>query len=247
MLVQRRLGFRPRSRFFSVAKVRQGSLLSLMAVVFVAVLFSLGFSADPLLASGGRVLLKTDNGPDGYYYNALGVNAGRYVTRYEVCDFRDPSPILCGVRIRELDQSTITPGVDDYTLLVDLRRPDPNCPGYADLASGGLIARADPSSLGSCSTTGASRTATFGGGNGIPIPDIQAFGTFYVTAAQLCLPFLRESDSRTVLDSGSPRTRTRFRPPGLLSLSRASALEPCAMRFAGAWAEWQDLLALLGA
>jgi len=130
-------------------------------------------------ASGGVVLLKTDNGPDGYYYNANGAESGRYVTVYRPQD-TDPGAIICGARIRAIDMSQITPGIDDYTLGVDLRRRDPACPEYADLTTMGLIAFADANSLSSCSTTGLSRTVTFGGGAGVPEPQ----GGFTLTAVQ---------------------------------------------------------------
>jgi hypothetical protein len=120
-------------------------------------------------ASGGVIKRKTDGGADGYYYNALGAAAARYGGLYGAGEF-DINAVICGIAYQSLDQSTITPGVDDYTLVGDLRLTDVNCPGYADLTLGGLITNQDSNSLISCSTTGASNTATFGGGAGTPDP-----------------------------------------------------------------------------
>jgi hypothetical protein len=127
------------------------------------------------LASGGQVKLKTDNGADGYYYNALGSAAARYVAKYEAGDVRIFG-ILCGVRYRDLDSSVRT-GNDDYTLGLDLRSPDPDAPEYADLKDRGLLAAGDANSVPSCSTTGATRTGTFGGGAGVPHPGTRFFIT----------------------------------------------------------------------
>ncbi len=131
------------------------------------------------LASGGVVKLKTDGGPDGYYYNALGVEAGRFVSLYDPSDL-DLGAQICSTQVRNMDQSQITPGFDDYTLFHDIRREDPNSPGYAFLRSGGLLANADVNSLQSCSTSGAISTVTFGGGAGVPDPQIR----FFLTAVQ---------------------------------------------------------------
>jgi len=131
-------------------------------LVFLAVPF-------PAFASGGSVKLKTDNGPDGYYYNALGNASGRYCSFYFAGEF-DINAIICGVRVAELDQSVITPGVDDYFLGLDLRFEDPNTPTYADLTAAGLITLGDANTLATCSSTGAFRTRTFAGGGGVPDP-----------------------------------------------------------------------------
>jgi len=119
----------------------------------------------PALASGGRVKLKTDNGPDGYYYNAMASAASRYVSLYEAGDI-EPEGVICGVRYRDLDAS-LTAG---YVLGLDLRAEDAAAPGYADLTAGGLIASGDPNSLRSCSSNASLRTATFGGGAGVSHP-----------------------------------------------------------------------------
>lgn len=144
-------------------------------------LLLLGFAAvaPPALAAGGVVKLKTDGGPDGYYYNVLGIDGGRYCSLYRPEDF-DPQALICGARIRAVDQSQITPGFDVYSLPVDLRQSDPNCPGYADLRNVGLIALADTMSIGTCSRTGEPRTVTFGGGGGVPDP----LNDFVLTAIQ---------------------------------------------------------------
>jgi len=133
----------------------------------------------PVLASGGQVKLKTDNGPDGYYYNALGNAAGRYCAFYNAGEF-DINAVICGVRYAELDQSVVTAGVDGYTMGLDLRSEDPNAATYADLTGGGLIIAGDVNSVPSCSTTGAFRTGTYGGGAGVADP----LTSFLITMAQ---------------------------------------------------------------
>jgi hypothetical protein len=127
---------------------------------------------------GCSVKLKTDNGPDGYYYNAGGNAAARYVSRYRPDDIL-PSGIVCGVRYSDLDTS-VRKGNDDYVLGLDLRSADPNFPEYADLTAPGLLASGDANSLQSCSSTGIARTATFGGGAGLPRPG----SPFFITMPQ---------------------------------------------------------------
>ncbi len=135
---------------------------------FVAALAVLLF-AFQVAASGGTIVRKTDGGPDGYYYNALGTAAGRYGSLYSATDLI-PAAILCGTVYSSLDQSAVTPGVDDYSFGCDLRFTDVNSPGYADLTPAGLIAISDANGLVSCTTTGAARTATFGGAAGVANP-----------------------------------------------------------------------------
>jgi hypothetical protein len=132
--------------------------------------------AAPAAGAGGVVKLKTQGFCSGYYYNALGNAAARYVAKYEAGEF-DPNAIICGVRVQDLDQSTVTPGVDDYVLGCDLRASDPNFPEYADLTGAGLLALADANSLMSCSSTAAHTTRTFGGGAGVPDPLTRLFLT----------------------------------------------------------------------
>ncbi len=145
----------------------------LVAAALIAVTGSAAF------ASGGSIKRKTDGGADGYYYNALGSAAGRYGGLYGALEF-DINAIICGMAHQELDQSVITGGVDDYTMAKDLRTTDVNAAGYADLTLGGLIANADANSVVSCSTTGASQTATFGGGAGVADPLV----AFVLTSSQ---------------------------------------------------------------
>lgn len=145
---------------------------------------TLGFAglfvfSDVGAASGGVVKFKTDNGPDGYYYNANGAARARYCSYYFVGEF-DGRAVICGMRIRDLDQSSRSLGVDVYTLGGDLRSEDGNRPGYADISTAGLVATTDLASRGSCSTTGATRTYTFGGGAGVPDP----MTAFLLTAPQ---------------------------------------------------------------
>jgi len=136
------------------------------------------FAGGEAIAAGGVVKLKTDNGSGllAYYYNALGNAPARYVSKYNAGEF-DPGALICGVRTWDLDQSTITPGIDDYVLGCDLRSPDPNEPEYADLTSVGLLALGDANSLLSCSTNGWGQTRTFGGGVGVPDPLTRLFIT----------------------------------------------------------------------
>lgn len=165
---------------FSTTLRVPGSLLHLLVLTapLVVGIGLLGLVADPVSAAGGMVKLKTDNGPDGFRYVAGGSAAARYVTQYHPEDFATVSR-LCGVRKRDLDPV----GAPFETLPIDLRREDPNCPGYADLTSAGLIADADPSSVQPCSTLATPTTATFGGGTGIPYPG----GRVYVTASKPAL------------------------------------------------------------
>lgn len=153
-----------------MSKIRTGLVLGALATVFCA---------GAAFAAGGTVKLKTDNGPDGYYYNALGNAAARYVGYYMPLEF-DINAVICGARYAELDQSVVTGGVDGYTMGLDVRSEDPNAATYADLTNAGLIAAGDPNSVASCSTTGAYRTGTFGGGAGIPDP----LTSFALTMAQ---------------------------------------------------------------
>jgi hypothetical protein len=147
--------------------------------VALAPLAVVALGARHAAGSGGEVKLKTDNGPDGYYYNALGAAAGRYVAKYEAADIRMDG-LVCGARRLDNDNSIIVHGVDAYTHGLDLRASDPNAPEYADLTSAGLLAPGDPNSLVSCSTGAASRTGTFGGGAGVPHPGFR----FFITLAQ---------------------------------------------------------------
>jgi hypothetical protein len=80
------------------------------------------------------------------------------------------------VRYLDLDHSSHSP-IDAYVLGLDLRAADPNAPEYADLSLAGLLAQGDPNSLFSCSTTGAPRTGTFGGGAGVSHPGVRFFVT----------------------------------------------------------------------
>jgi len=153
-----------------MTKIRTGLVLGALATVFCA---------GAAFASGGTVKLKTDNGPDGYYYNALGNAAGRYCAFYNAGEF-DINAVICGVRYAELDQSVVTAGVDGYTMGLDLRNEDPNAATYADLTGGGLIIAGDVNSVPSCSTTGNFRTGTYGGGAGIVDP----LTSFLITMAQ---------------------------------------------------------------
>jgi hypothetical protein len=137
------------------------------------------FCGGEALASGGSVKLKTDNGPDGYYYNANGTARARYGGAYNAGEF-DINAIICGIRIRDLDQSTITPGVDDYILRGDIRTDDPLAVGYADISALGLIATTDAGSALSCTTTGAASTQTFNTGAGIADPGTR----FVLTCSQ---------------------------------------------------------------
>jgi len=156
---------------------RSGSRRALGPFLGVAVLLCLGSEAR---SAGGVVKLKTDNTALlSYYYNALGNAPARYVSKYEAGEFL-PGALICGVRTSALDQSTITPGVDDYVLGCDLRFLDPNQPEYADLTSIGLLELADANSLLSCSTSGRYATSTFGGGAGVPDP----LTRFFITQAQ---------------------------------------------------------------
>lgn len=136
----------------------------LMVVALVGLLW--GGEAS---ASGGVVKFKTGGSIGGYYYNANGSGRARYCAYYNAGEF-DGQAVICGIRTRPLDQSSVTPGVDDYILGGDVRSVDANHPGYADLSSAGLIALADVNSLVSCSRTAAPTTYTFGGGAGVPDP-----------------------------------------------------------------------------
>jgi hypothetical protein len=127
------------------------------------------------MASGGLLKRKTDGQPDGYYYNAGGLDAARYLTLYGGSEF-SVDAVICAVRKQDLNSGQPPLG----TLLVELRRADPNAPGYADLAPGGLVATADANSALVCSTTGAPTTVTFGSGAGAPHPAADVF----VSAAQ---------------------------------------------------------------
>ncbi len=136
-------------------------------VLFAAIVVA--HSGSGAWASGGVVKRKTDGGSDGYYYNVLGPAAGRYCSLYLAGEL-DVGAVICGMRRRDLDSSVITSGVDDYTLIPDLRTTDVNCKGYADLTAGGLLASADSNSLASCSTSAVRTTSTFGGGAGVLDP-----------------------------------------------------------------------------
>lgn len=122
-------------------------------------------------AAGGTVLLKTDDGADGYYYQLSGSGADRYVTEYRVGDAA-PFAVICGVRAFELNQGApLTAGMG-----YELRAEDPTNPGYPDLSNAGLIANADPGSLGPCLTTAvAPRSVTFGGGSGVGWPAVNHY------------------------------------------------------------------------
>jgi hypothetical protein len=145
-----------------------------VAALSLAVL-SLGGTA---FAAGGTIKLVTDNGPDGYYYALSGSGSDRFITEYRDTDF-DPGAIICGARVRELNQGT---PVLTGTMGGDLRAEDPANPGYPDLTPVGLIAVVDPTSQGSCSTSSATpRNFTFGGGAGITSP---AVARLYMSAIE---------------------------------------------------------------
>ncbi len=132
--------------------------------VFVVVL-SVFFVAKEGHASGGTLRLKTDGTADGYYYNAGGPGAARFLTTYGQNEF-DVTSIICASVHQDLNHGQPPLG----TLLIELRTQDPNSPGYADLTPAGLVAAADANSLSECSTTGIPSTATFGGGGGVLHP-----------------------------------------------------------------------------
>ncbi len=183
-----------------------------IALLACAMLASFFFPL-PSGASGGDVRLRTDDVAEGYYYNALSEAAARYGSLYRGAEF-NAGALICGARLRALDQSTITPNVDDYTLVTELRHTDPNHPGYASLFADGLIATADANSLLSCGSSSAAQVQTFGGGAGIDAPG----GPFLLTAIQ---PANHDSDDMNdycgvVLDTDSP----------FLNSSRVQSLAP---------------------
>ena len=71
----------------------------------------------------------------------------------------------------------VSPGAMGF----ELRAEDPANPSFPDLSTGGLIATADPGSLGPCSTNPvAPRVVTFGGGSGVSWPS----GNHYLCAVE---------------------------------------------------------------
>jgi len=117
--------------------------------------------------TGGSILLKTDNGFDGYYYRLSGTGSDLYITEYLAADAQ-PRAVICGARIFELNQGMPIPG----QLTCELRLEDAANPGYPDMTSAGLFASADLGSLGPCLTSvAAPRMATFNGGAGVPWPN----------------------------------------------------------------------------
>src|SRR5262249_7017817 len=100
-----------------------------------------------------------------------GSGVDRFIGAYFAGDF-DPGAILCGARVRELNQGAAPFG----TMGGDLRAEDGANPGYPDLSGAGLIATVDPASGSTCATTGAiPRIFTFGGGGGIPDVAVNKF------------------------------------------------------------------------
>ncbi len=155
----------------SVSRLFPGSALASigLAIVFAAV-------ARPAEAAGGQVVPKTDGSFDGYFYALTGTGQDRFLTRYEPFDF-DPNAILCGARVGEFAPGGPLPG----PMRGDVRFEDPMNPGYPDFSPVGLIAVADPASLGSCSrSTAVPRFFTFGGGAGVPDPG----NTFFLSAIE---------------------------------------------------------------
>src|SRR5262245_35773552 len=102
-------------------------------LVFAALALS---SAAPTFAAGGTVCLVTDNTADGYYYSLSGTGSDRFISEYFLTDscFAIDS-IICGARLRELDQGNPPFG----TMGGDLRSEDAANPGYPDLGPAGLI------------------------------------------------------------------------------------------------------------
>lgn len=130
---------------------------------------ALVFAANTAFAAGGTVALRTDNGPDGYYYGLGGSGVDRYINEYLNNTF-DPGTIICGARWRELNQGSIPPpGIGGG----DLRLEDPGNPGYPDIV-GGLVATVDVASQGTCAG-GTTRIFTFAAGAGVPDPVVKHY------------------------------------------------------------------------
>ncbi len=131
----------------------------------LAILPALALAANTAFASGGDIVLRTDNGADGYYYGLA--NGGRHISEY-LADSYDPGAIICGARVRELNQGTIPP--PGY-MGGDLRLEDTLNPGYPGLMPADLYAPVDASSIGTCSMSSAvPRIFTFGSGGGVNDP-----------------------------------------------------------------------------
>lgn len=135
------------------------------ALAFVPALV---LAANTAFAAGGDLVLRTDNGADGYYYGLGGSGMDRFICEYLDGTY-DPGAIICGARVRELNQGAIpAPGYMNG----DLRTEDALNLGYPDLMAPGLVAAVDASSLGTCSMSSAvPRLFTFGAGAGVPDPN----------------------------------------------------------------------------
>lgn len=132
---------------------------------------SFAFALD-VHAAGGVVIPRTTPGDiwGGYYFGLSGSGFDRFVNAYPAGTLA-PGSIVCGLRIRELNQGVSPRGFMDG----EIRAEDPANPGYPDFASPPLVT-ADAASRGECSTSGASaRILTFGGGAGFPAPAANQF------------------------------------------------------------------------
>lgn len=131
---------------------------------------ALVLAANTAFAAGGVVALRTDNGADGYYYGLSGSGLDRYISEYLANTF-DPGTIICGARVRELNQGVIpAPG----QMGGDLRFEDPANLGYPDLTPAGLIVTVDPLSMGTCAG-GTTRNFTYASGAGVPDPVVKHY------------------------------------------------------------------------
>jgi hypothetical protein len=134
---------------------------------------ALVLAANTAFAAGGQVVLRTDNGADGYYFGLGGSGVDRYINEY-LANTNDPGSVICGIRFRELNQGVIPP---PGAAGGDMRAEDAGNPGYPDIV-GGLIATVDPASMGTCSASSAvPRIFTFGGGAGVPDPVITQYAS----------------------------------------------------------------------
>lgn len=131
---------------------------------------ALVLAANTAFAAGGVVALRTDNGADGYYYGLSGSGADRFISEYLANTF-DPGTIICGARVRELNQGVIpAPG----QMGGDLRFEDPANLGYPDITPAGLIVTVDPLSMGTCAG-GTTRNFTYASGAGVPDPVVKHY------------------------------------------------------------------------
>lgn len=158
------------------------------------------------LASGGQVMLRTDDGEDGEYLVLSGTGSDLFINEYRIGDYRsgdlfDPLDVICGIRIKELSRSR---NAVDRITTVELRTEDLSNPGYPSLSLPAIATAVTSSD--ECSAPGAT-TRTFVFTTGIPVGP--ALGSAIYACAVEPLHGSGALDACGVLvDSSSPSLET---------------------------------------